>query len=211
MLTQPKEDKALQIFLDAASHRSVRKGGVIIKVGVPSNSLYYLIKGNVAVSIDGPHSDKQQLVVRYLSPGQFFGEMGLFQAVPTRSALVVARTQCEIAEISYDDFKAMAQKDLSILFRVCRQLTERLSMTTKKIGDLAFMDTKGRVAGALLEMCKQSDAMTHPLGMMVKVTRQELAKNVGCSREMVGRVLKELEEDGHLEASGMSIVVYGTR
>lgn len=54
-------------------------------------------------------------------------------------------------------------------------------------------------------------AMTHPDGMQLRVTRQEIGRIVGCSREMVGRVLKSLEEQGLITASGKTIVVFGTR
>jgi CRP/FNR family cyclic AMP-dependent transcriptional regulator len=53
--------------------------------------------------------------------------------------------------------------------------------------------------------------MTHPDGMQIKITRQELGKIVGCSREMAGRVLKNLEEDGLVSVSGKTMVVFGTR
>jgi CRP/FNR family cyclic AMP-dependent transcriptional regulator len=53
--------------------------------------------------------------------------------------------------------------------------------------------------------------MTHPDGMQIKITRQELGKIVGCSREMAGRVLKTLEQDGLVSVSGKTMVVYGTR
>ena len=73
------------------------------------------------------------------------------------------------------------------------------------------MDVTGRVAGCMLELCKQPDAMTHPDGMQIKITRQEIGRIVGCSREMVGRVLKDLEEQGLIEVHGKTMVVYGTR
>jgi len=69
------------------------------------------------------------------------------------------------------------------------------------------MDVTGRVAGCLLELCKQPDAMTHPDGMQIKITRQEIGRIVGCSREMVGRVLKELEEQGLIEVHGKTMVI----
>ena len=83
--------------------------------------------------------------------------------------------------------------------------------TTRKVGDLAFFDVTGRVARCLLELCKQPDAMTHPDGMQIKVTRQEIGRIVGCSREMVGRVLKDLEEQNLVSVKGKTMVVYGTR
>jgi CRP/FNR family cyclic AMP-dependent transcriptional regulator len=67
------------------------------------------------------------------------------------------------------------------------------------------------VARCLLELCKQPDAMTHPDGMQIKVTRQEIGRIVGCSREMVGRVLKDLEERNLVNVKGKTMVVFGTR
>ena len=90
-------------------------------------------------------------------------------------------------------------------------MADRLRRTTRKVGDLAFLDATGRVAATLLELCKQPDAMTHPDGMQIKITRQEIGRIVGCSREMVGRVLKILEEQGLISVKGKTMVIYGTR
>jgi CRP/FNR family transcriptional regulator, cyclic AMP receptor protein len=90
-------------------------------------------------------------------------------------------------------------------------MATRLRATTRKVGDLAFLDVTGRVARTLLDLCKQPDAMTHPEGMQIKITRQEIGRIVGCSREMVGRVLKNLEEQGLVSVKGKTMVVYGSR
>ncbi|WP_319177118.1 cyclic nucleotide-binding domain-containing protein [Pseudomonas aeruginosa] len=72
-------------------------------------------------------------------------------------------------------------------------------------------EVAGRVARTLLDLCQQPDAMTHPDGMQIKITRQEIGRIVGCSREMVGRVLKSLEEQGLVHVKGKTMVVFGTR
>jgi CRP/FNR family cyclic AMP-dependent transcriptional regulator len=90
-------------------------------------------------------------------------------------------------------------------------MARRLRATTRKVGDLAFLVLTGRVARTLLELCKEPDAMTHPDGMQIKITRQEIGRIVGCSREMVGRVLKTLEDQGLVMVKGKTMVVYGTR
>jgi CRP/FNR family cyclic AMP-dependent transcriptional regulator len=90
-------------------------------------------------------------------------------------------------------------------------MATRLRNTSRKVSDLAFLDVTGRVARTLLDLCKQPDAMTHPDGMQIKITRQEIGRIVGCSREMVGRVLKSLEEQGLISAKGKTMVVFGTR
>jgi CRP/FNR family transcriptional regulator, cyclic AMP receptor protein len=84
-------------------------------------------------------------------------------------------------------------------------------MTSRKFSDLAFMDVEGRIARTLLELCKEPDAITHPDGMQLHISRQEIGRLVGCSREMAGRVLKELENKKLLTAHGKTIVVFGTR
>ena len=86
-----------------------------------------------------------------------------------------------------------------------------LRRTSRKVGHLAFMDVTGRIARTLLDLTNEPDAMTHPEGMQIRITRQELGRIVGCSREMVGRVLKTLEEQNLITASGKTIVVFNTR
>jgi CRP/FNR family cyclic AMP-dependent transcriptional regulator len=137
--------------------------------------------------------------------------MGLFDQLDSRSAWVRARTECEVAEISYQTFIELSEKHPDILFALGRQMAFRLRATTRKVGDLAFLDVTGRVAATLLDLCKQPDAMTHPDGMQIKITRQEIGRIVGCSREMVGRVLKTLEDQGLVSVKGKTMVVYGTR
>ena len=98
-----------------------------------------------------------------------------------------------------------------MIFELATQLATRLDRTNRKLGDLAFVDVTGRVAHAIMDLCGEPDAMTHPEGMQIKVSRQELSRLVGCSREMAGRVLKVLEEQGLLRATGKTIVVFNAR
>jgi CRP/FNR family cyclic AMP-dependent transcriptional regulator len=97
------------------------------------------------------------------------------------------------------------------MFALSAQLAGRLRATTRKVSDLAFLDVTGRVARCLLDLSKQPDAMTHPDGMQIRVTRQEIGRIVGCSREMVGRVLKSLEDQGLINVKGKTMVIFGTR
>jgi CRP/FNR family cyclic AMP-dependent transcriptional regulator len=105
----------------------------------------------------------------------------------------------------------VAAQTPDILFELASQMAVRLRRTSSMVGRLAFMDVAGRVARTLLELCQQPDAITHPDGMQIRITRQELGRIVGCSREMVGRVLKNLEQQNLITARGKTIVVFGTR
>ncbi|HHL32203.1 MAG TPA: transcriptional regulator Crp, partial [Oceanospirillales bacterium] len=118
----------------------------------------------------------------------------------------------ELAEIGYQRLGNLFLSELKsdaaqILYYIGTQLTHRLLQTSRKVHRLAFLDVTGRVARTLIDLCKEPNAMTHPEGTQIKVSRQEIAKIVGCSREMAGRVLKDLQEQKNLIVKGHTIVV----
>ena len=196
-------------FLAAAHRRKYPAKSTIIYAGDNSDSLYFITDGGVTVLIED--NSGREIIVAYLNKGDFFGEMGLFEDDQPRSAWVKAKTECEVAELSYARFRELAEEDTSMLYLLGGQMADRMRKTTEKVGDLAFLDVTGRVARTLLELSRQPDAMTHPDGMQIKVTRQEIGRIVGCSREMVGRVLKTLSDQGLVWVKGKTMVVYGTR
>ena len=196
-------------FLEYCRQKKYPAKSMIIKEGDPSNDLYYIISGSVTVLVE---DDKcREIVLTYLNAGDFFGELGLFDEEHKRTAFVRSRTACEIAIISYQRLVSLPSIYHDLLFVIASQMAIRLGKTSIKVRDLAFTDVQGRIARTLLELCKEPDAMTHPDGMQIKITRQELGRIVGCSREMVGRVLKSLEEDHLITAKGKTIVVLGAR
>jgi len=200
---------AINRFLSYCRIRTVPSKTVIIHAGDLPDILYYIISGSVEVMIED--EDGNEMVLAYLNKGQFFGEMGLFYEQPTRSAWVRTRQQAELAEMTYPRFRQIAAESPGLIFELATQLATRLDRTNKKLGDLAFVDVTGRVAHAIMDLCGEPDAMTHPEGMQIKVSRQELSRLVGCSREMAGRVLKVLEDQGLLRATGKTIVVFNAR
>lgn len=212
--TPQPEPPFLKPFLAHCHRRKYPARTEFIHPGDPADSLYYLIDGSVTVLMED--EEGHEIILTYLNKGVFIGEMGLFMAQPERTVMVRSRTPCELAEISYSKLDQLFRTELApymqdILYALGKQLTERLKNTNQKVGHLAFLDVTGRIAGTLLELCKQPDAMTHPDGMQIKITRQEIGRIVGCSREMAGRVLKNLEEQGLIDVHGKTIVVFGTR
>lgn len=196
-------------FLSHCHRRRYPAKSTLIYAGDKSDSLYYIISGSVTVVIED--DEGHEMIVAYLNDGDFFGEMGLFDEHDSRSAWVRAKTECEVAEISYAKFLEISEEHPDFLFALGKQMAKRLRNTTRKVGDLAFLDVTGRVARTLLDLCNEPDAMTHPDGMQIKITRQEIGRIVGCSREMVGRVLKTLEDQGLVSVKGKTMVVFGTR
>ena len=211
-ITLTPKIKNIDKLLAHCHRRRYTAKSTIIYAGDRCESLFFIVKGSVTILIED--DDGREMIIAYLNAGDFFGEMGLFEkegAEKERSAWVRAKTECEVAELSYAKFRELTQQDPDILYALGSQMAERLRNTTRKVGDLAFLDVTGRVARTLLDLCKQPDAMTHPDGMQIKITRQEIGRIVGCSREMVGRVLKSLESQGLVYVKGKTMVVFGAR
>ncbi|HIP75711.1 MAG TPA: cAMP-activated global transcriptional regulator CRP [Psychromonas hadalis] len=212
MLTSTQEsDATIDWFLSHCHSHKYTAKTVILHAGEVADTLYFIVKGTVAVVIKD--EDGKEMILSYLNQNDFIGELGLFEQTenPVRSASIKAKTSCEIAEIPYKKFMQLFAVNPEILMRLSAQMANRLQVTSRKVGNLAFLDVTGRIANTLLDLAKQPDSITHPDGMQIKITRQEIGQIVGCSRETVGRILKMLEYQGLISAHGKTIVVYGTR
>jgi CRP/FNR family cyclic AMP-dependent transcriptional regulator len=196
-------------FLSIAHKRKYPRGSTIIYAGEQSHSIFYITQGSVTVLVED--NTGKEIIVAYLNEGDFVGETAMFGEKGIRTAWVKAKVECEVAELSYTKFSELSKNDTGMLYQLASQLADRLRKTTKKVGDLAFLDVTGRVAHTLLDLSKEPDAITHPDGMQIKITRQEIGRIVGCSREMAGRVLKTLEDQGLVSVKGKTMVVFGTR
>ncbi len=212
MLTPDRN--AMEQFLAMCHRRRYPGKTAIIRPGDSANILYYVIDGSLTVSSED--EEGRELILAYLNRGEFIGEMGLFVETPRREVMVRTRTPCELAEISYERMFHLFEGPLreecpKIMFAIGSQLTNRLLNTSRQVSRLAFMDVTSRVAKTLIDLTNEPDAMTHPDGTQIRISRQEISRIVGCSREMVGRVLKQLEEQGVISVSGKNIVVLGPR
>lgn len=195
-----------EAFLVHCERIKMKSRSVVFRQGERSEDLYLILDGSVSVIVNDTEDAEQEMVASYLNPGEFFGEMGLF-IEEHRTANLVTRTPCEFGRTGYQDFHAIRQQFSDVLYALTAQIWQRLKNTTRKLADLTFIDVYARIHRSLIQLTTLPEAMTHPDGMQIGVTRQELGRLVGCSREMAGRVLKMLEGDGHITVAGKTIVV----
>ena len=185
----------------------------VFRPGDPAGTMYYIISGSV--SIIALEDEDRELVLGYVGAGEFVGEMGLFVEAEHRGVCRRTRTSCELAEISYERLQGLlaqqANDSTRLLYSIGAEISQRLLDTSRKAGRLAFLDVSDRIYRTLFDLAREPDALSHPQGTQLRVSRQELARLVGCSREMAGRVLKKLQAEGKLHARGKTVVVYGTR
>lgn len=175
-----------------SARRSYPKGRTIVAEGEASQSMYILLAGRAKVQRSD--SEGKEVILAVIGSGEFFGEMSLIDDAP-RSASVITLEPCEFMAITKDAFKAVLMQSPETSMAVMRGLVRRLREADMKIETLALLDVYGRVARVLLDF---SELVGGQRIVRNKLPRQEIAKMIGASREMVSRVMKGLEIDGYI-------------
>lgn len=205
-------ESGLAAFAETAARRKFKAREVVQNHHKGVGHIYMVMRGTVSLAINDPEG--RTLITGHLGRGEIFGEQGLFASKADLDNMpqVIARSNgCELAALPHSEFQSLASRNPEVMISVYKRLSERIQSTTRRMVHLAFLDISGRIEKELIELCRHEEAATHPDGMQIKITRQELARMVNCSREMVGRILKKMEEDGRIEVHGKTIIVYGTR
>jgi len=182
---------------DAVVKRRYRKGELIVEQGKKSCALTILLAGRArVVSTD---ARAREVILAILHPGDYAGEMSLIDQAP-HSASVIAEMQTDTLVLDQLEFARCLPDIDSMSYAVLKGLVHRLRQADRKIESLALMDVYGRVASVLLDI--SAEAAPSADGSVVirgRVSRQDMAKMVGASREMVSRVMKHLEDRGFIE------------
>jgi CRP-like cAMP-binding protein len=183
-----------ELVADSVVKRRYKRGEVVVEQGQKTNTLYIILTGRVRVIT----SDKRgrEVILATLQPGDYIGEMSLIDN-QAHSATVRAEIQTDMLTLGRAEFARCLPENSSMSYAIMRGLVQRLRQADRKIESLALMDVYGRVARALLEF-----ATPDREGLMTirdRISRQDIAKMVGASREMVSRVMKDLEERGFIE------------
>ncbi|WP_374591997.1 Crp/Fnr family transcriptional regulator [Aquabacterium sp.] len=190
---------------EAVVKRRFRRGEIIVERGQKSNALYILLTGRARVVAADARG--REVILAVLQPGDYLGEMSLIDNEP-HSATVRAEVQTDVLMLGRAEFARCLPENSSLSYAIMRGLVSRLRNADRQIESLALLDVYGRVARALLDMAADDSGQRVIRG---KVSRQDLAKHVGASREMVSRVMKDLEERGLVETLETGSVVLKER
>ncbi len=191
---------------DAVIKRRFKRGELIVEQGKKSNALFIILTGRARVLTTDARG--REVILANLAPGDYIGEMSLIDNEP-HSASVRAEVQTDVLMLGRVEFARCLPENTSMAYAVMKGLVQRLRHADRKIESLALMDVYGRVARALIEAA-EPDA-DGQLVIRDKVSRQDLAKMVGASREMVSRVMKDLEERGYIETLANNSVLIKER
>lgn len=187
-------DAHLNMLLTCVQHRSYPRGVFILRAGEETDALYIMLSGRAKVLI--PDEEGHEVILTVLGPQEFFGEMGLLDDLP-RSASVETLEACEMLRLSKAGFTNVLKDNFELAMLIIRSLVRRMRDADRKIESLALIDVYGRVARLLIDMAQNVDGK-----WIVERAppKQEIARMIGASREMVSRVVKDLHLKGLIRA-----------
>jgi CRP/FNR family cyclic AMP-dependent transcriptional regulator len=163
-----------------------------------------LLSGRAKVTnVDG---EGREIILAWLGQGEFFGEMGLIDGSP-RSANVVATEMCELLILSKEAFQRCMQDHFQVAQRLMQILVRRLREADRNIESLALLDVYGRVARLLLELSEEENGRRV---VKKKISKQDMARMIGASREMVSKVMRDLELSGFIATESNMLVILGS-
>jgi CRP-like cAMP-binding protein len=178
----------------AVTKRRFRRGEVVVAQGQKSEHLYILLTGRArVVSAD---ARGREVILATLQPGDYLGEMGLIDN-QAHSATVRTEAQADMLVLGRSEFARCLPENTSMAYAIMKGLVLRLRQADRKIESLALMDVYGRVARTLVEAARPD--RDGQLSIRERISRQDIAKMVGASREMVSRVMKDLAQRGFIE------------
>ena len=181
----------------AVGKRRFKRGEYIVEQGKKCESLFIILAGRARVVVTDRRD--REVILATLHPGDYLGEMSLIDHEP-HSATVEAEVQTDALVLGGDDFNRCLLENNSIMTAVLKGLVQRLRNADRKIESLALMNVYGRVANVLLDSAVPTADNIRII--RDKISRQDIAKMVGASREMVSRVMKDFEEQGFIETRG---------
>lgn len=181
----------LQAIAGYGVERSYPKHVIVVSEGDDTDSLYVILAGRVKIYASDPGG--HEVVFGTQDAGEYFGEMVLDGGL--RSASVITLEKSRFLVVPQRQLRELIAANPEFALNMMKKLIARVRTLTASVKSLALMDVYGRVAHLLLELAEQRDE-----GLVIdeRLTQQEVASRVGASREMVGRILKDLTDGGYL-------------
>lgn len=173
--------------------RSYRKNTIVLNEGEPGDSLFVLLQGQVKVYATDENG--REITYGTILAGDYFGEMSLDGG--PRSASVMTLDPCLCALVSRAAVQQHLADEPAFALQLVTQVIRRARSATETARQMALLDVYGRVIHTLEG--QQGPATMQAPVQLTQITHQQIASRVGASREMVSRLLKDLEKGGYVE------------
>lgn len=189
----------IEAIVAAARLRTFRRGQVVFTTGDPGDSLLVVLSGRVKVvarSVDG-----DELTLAIVQPGSVFGELSVTDGGP-RSADAEALEESRLLVVPREAVQDVCSRVPSVALALANSIAATLRRLTGEASDLVFLDLPRRVAKVLLAQPRDGDGIIRQ-----KMNQEQLAHQVGGSRQSVNIALRGFERRGWIEVHGRAVTV----
>lgn len=187
--------------------RQFRRNTILFHKDQPGDSLYIVESGHIRIFL--PTATGEELTVDIAGPGDVVGELALLDGRP-RSASAQTLEDSAVQVLSREDFQQYLTTAPKLAASLLELLSTRLRQITEYAESLAFLDIRGRVAWALLQLAERHGVDRRGVEIDIDMTQTELASMVGATRERVNRALASFRAQGLVEIRGKKIALLDT-
>ena len=185
--------------------QEIKKKQPIYLPGDPANTVYLLKKGRVKIVSSAPSG--KEVTFEILDSGEIFGLLETLDDSP-RETLAEALDDALICAIRREDFDRYLREHPDMTVKLTKLIGLRLRKIQNRVEDLVFRDVPARLAHLLLGLSKSAGAPDGAgIRLQAKLTHQEMANLIGCSRETVSTILGQFREQGLIRIDGRTIIV----
>mgnify|MGYP003383322191 CR=1 FL=1 len=200
-VSNAQHPESLRTLASRGDVRRYRKGTILIHEGDVGDTLFIVLGGRVKVYCTD--TNDKEITFGLFGAGEYFGEMALDGGPRSASVITLEPTVCAVVHR-----RALMQfigERPEFAIELLSKVIQRLRMATRDARNLAFIDVYGRITRLINDM-----GTRQPDGRCIiteRITHQAIASRVGCSREMVSRILKDLVSGGYLSIDNHHIVL----
>lgn len=187
---------------ERGSRRRFRRGAIIIQEGERGETLYIVRQGRLRAFVSD--ASGKELTLGLYGPGEYVGEMSLDGG--PRSASVEATEPTECAVIGRDELLAYIAEQPDFALELMARLIRRARLATENARSVALINVYGRLIRLLDQFAGPPDAHGQRT-LTERLTHQQIASHLACSREMVSRLLKDLETGGYIVTRNRYLVL----
>jgi CRP/FNR family cyclic AMP-dependent transcriptional regulator len=196
----PLQPETLRAIASTGVIRTFPKNTVLINEGDVGDGLYVILSGRVKVYASNEAG--REFVIDFHGPGEYVGEMTLDGAPRSASVITVEPTTTAVVNRAHFRDFILAHPDFAL--HLIERLIHRVRVTTGNLKSLALSDVYGRMARLLNALAQPVD------GKMIvpeKLTQQDIADRVGASRDMIGKLMKDLTGGGYIAVEDRTITL----
>ena len=196
----PLQPETLRGIASTGVVRTFPRNTVLINEGDQGDSVFVILSGRV--KIFSSNEAGREFVIDFHGPGEYVGEMTLDGAPRSASVITVEPTTCAVVNRAQLRDFILAHPDFAM--HLIERLIHRVRVTTGNLKSLALSDVYGRLVRLLYALAKEVDGRQI---VPEKLTQQEIADRVGASRDMIGKLMKDLVAGGYLAVEDRTITI----